>query len=92
MTKEQGADKENGICVLNRRFHSFDEACNELVEYLYTFVTMSRRQRIDQRNVVEKLSELFDWSILVRHYHKAHREALERVRANRPGKVDLHVV
>ena len=81
-----------GICVLNRRYHSFDEACNELVEHLYTFVTMNRRQRIDQRNIVEKLSEVFDWSILVKHYHKAHREALERVGANRPGKVDLRVV
>jgi glycogen(starch) synthase len=67
-----------GICVLNRRSRSFEETTNNLVDYLMSFVQMNRRQRIEMRNRVERLSELFDWSALVVHYHEAHDMALER--------------
>jgi glycogen(starch) synthase len=83
---------DNGICVLNRRFHGFDEACNELVDYLFDFVRMSRRQRIELRNRVERLSELFDWSALIRHYREAHDMALDRVGASRPGRLEIRLV
>lgn len=83
---------DKGICVLNRRYRSFDECCNELVDYLFDFVRMSRRQRIESRNRVERLSELFDWSALARHYREAHDLALERVGAPRPGRVEIRMV
>jgi glycogen(starch) synthase len=83
---------EKGICVLNRRYRSFDECCNELVDYLFDFVRMSRRQRIELRNKVERLSELFDWSALGRHYREAHDMALERIGAPRPGRVEIRMV
>ena len=80
-----------GICVLNRRTKSFDETTANLVDYLYSFCQMNRRQRIEMRNRVERLSELFDWSALVVHYHEAHNMALQRFEAytRPPGRVDV---
>jgi glycogen(starch) synthase len=83
---------DKGICVLNRRYRSFDDSCNELVDYLFNFVRMSRRERIELRNKVERLSELFDWSALVRHYREAHDMALERVGAPKPGRVEVRMI
>ena len=83
---------DEGICVLNRRYRNFDEACNELVDYLFDFVRLSRRQRIELRNKVERLSELFDWSVLIRHYREAHDLALERAVTLYPGKIDVRMV
>ena len=80
-----------GICVLNRRTKSFEETTNNLVDYLMSFVQMNRRQRIEMRNRVERLSELFDWSALVVHYHEAHDLALERGAAGRPQAGRLEV-
>jgi glycogen(starch) synthase len=82
---------DKGICVLNRRYRGFDEACNELVDYLFDFVRMSRRQRIELRNRVERLSELFDWSALIRHYKEAHEMAIERV-GSRVGRLEIRMV
>lgn len=78
--------KDRGITVLNRRTQGFDRTIDELVEYLFNFVQMNRRQRIELRNKVERLSELFDWSALVSHYHEAHDLALQRAAA---GKIDV---
>ena len=83
---------DKGICVLNRRYRGFDEACNELVDYLFDFVRMNRRQRIELRNRVERLSELFDWSALIRHYNEAHDLALERIGSTRPGRLEIRLV
>jgi glycogen(starch) synthase len=83
--------REQGIYVLNRRTHGFDETVNELVEDLVRFVQMNRRQRIEMRNRVERLGEMFDWSVLIRHYDQAHDLALSRGPV-RPGKVDVRLV
>jgi glycogen(starch) synthase len=83
--------REQGIYVLNRRTHGFDETVNELVEDLLRFVQMNRRQRIEMRNRVERLGEMFDWSVLIRHYDQAHDLALSRGPVQ-PGKVDVHLV
>jgi glycogen(starch) synthase len=85
---------QQGICVLNRRTKSFDETTHEMVEHLMNFVQLSRRQRIEMRNRVERLSELFDWSALVVHYHEAHDMALERWNAGRKagGRLEVRLV
>jgi hypothetical protein len=46
------------------------------------------------RNRVERLSELFDWSALVVHYHEAHDMALERGAAGRKpmGRLEVRLV
>lgn len=83
---------EQGILVLNRSTESFDRSVDGLVNHLFDFVRLNRRQRIELRNKVEKLSEMFDWSVMVRHYHAAHELAMERVGAPKMGNLEVRVV
>jgi glycogen(starch) synthase len=83
---------QNGVTVIKRRSQSFDQSVEELTNYLEHFVRQNRRQRIELRNRVERLSELFDWSALVKHYHVAHDLAMQRVGAPTPGKLEVRVV
>ena len=46
--------------------------------HVYRQRHLTRRQRIELRNRVERQGEHFDWSVLVRHYDDAHNMALER--------------
>ncbi|CAN2390461.1 Glycogen starch synthase, partial [Pristimantis euphronides] len=55
-----------GIYIVDRRFRSPDESCNQLTQILYSFCQQSRRQRIIQRNRTERLSDLLDWRYLGR--------------------------
>ncbi|GAB3577052.1 glycogen/starch synthase [Spirosoma luteolum] len=72
-------DYENrGIYVVNRRTNSFNEAADQLADMLYRFVKMSQRDRIQQRNRVENIAEIFDWSSLRSYYDTAHDLALKR--------------
>ena len=61
-------------------------------QYLFDFVRLQRRQRIELRNKTERMGELFDWSALVKHYHAAHDLAMERVGAPKMGKFELKMV
>lgn len=81
-----------GIAVLDRRHASFDQTTNALVDHLIRFVQLQRRERIELRNRVERLGELFDWSNLVRHYDEAHNLALERIGAPRQGALEVRMV
>jgi glycogen(starch) synthase len=83
---------ERGILVLNRRECGFDDTVETLVHYLMQFAQLNRRQRIELRNKVERLSEMFDWSVMVKHYHEAHQLAMERIGAPKPGKFEVRVV
>ena len=72
-------DYENrGIYVINRRTQSFDEAADQLTDVLYRFVKMAQRDRIKQRNQVESIADVFDWSSLRSYYDTAHDLALKR--------------
>jgi glycogen(starch) synthase len=84
--------EEQGVLVLNRKSQSFEEAADDLADYLFTFVQQNRRQRIEMRNKTERLAELFDWAALAKHYHAAHDLALERIGAPRMGKLELKLV
>ena len=83
---------DSGVLVLNRRTQSFDRAVEDLTQYLFDFVRLNRRQRIELRNKTERMGELFDWAALIRHYHAAHDMALERVGAAKPGKLELRMI
>ncbi|MGH7804622.1 MAG: glycosyltransferase, partial [Candidatus Binatia bacterium] len=74
--KEIPGSRDQGILVLDRSRRTFAQTTDDLVAYLLEFAHMNRRQRIELRNRVERLGELFDWSALVRHYHAAHDLAL----------------
>jgi glycogen synthase len=72
---------ERGLFVVRRRGRSFDAAASELTDWLFKYLKLDRRDRIDLRNKVEGLSEHFDWQNLGRYYAEAHKLALDRARA-----------
>jgi glycogen(starch) synthase len=73
------ADHENmGIYVVNRKDQNFNKAADQLAEILFKFVTLSRRERIMQRNRVENISDIFDWTNLRSYYDTAHDLALKK--------------
>ncbi len=82
---------DQGILVLERRYKGYHEAADALADYMFAFCQMNRRERIELRNRVERLSEMFDWSALACHYDDAHNLALER-HGVRMGKLDVRVV
>jgi len=84
--------EEQGILVLDRAHQSFDQTADGLADYLFKFAQLNRRQRVELRNKVERMSEMFDWSVLARHYHEAHELALERTSQLRPGKVEVKML
>ncbi|MDW7693504.1 glycosyltransferase [Flammeovirgaceae bacterium SG7u.111] len=71
--------ENNGISVINRRYRNYDEAANQLCDYMLDFVKQNRRDRILERNRVERASELFDWHHLTLAYDRAYSIALERL-------------
>lgn len=82
-----------GVCVIERRHKGFEDATESLVNYLAEFTKLNRRQRIELRNKVERVSEMFDWSNLVSRYHDAHDLALERLSlAHNAGKIEIRMV
>lgn len=70
--------EENGIFVINRHKKSYDTAASQLAYYLFSFLKMNRRERIELRNKVDSLSVHFDWQTLYQHYLSAYKVALER--------------
>jgi glycogen(starch) synthase len=83
---------ENGMVVIDRSTRNFDQSTDDLVDYLYNFVQMSRRQRTELSNRVERLSDMFDWSVLVSHYNQAHDMALDRRGARRTGTLEVRLL
>lgn len=72
-------DYENrGIYVVDRRTQGFNEAADQLANILWRFVKMSQRDRIQQRNRVESIAEVFDWTNLRSYYDTAHDLAMKR--------------
>jgi glycogen synthase len=67
--------QDQGIYVLNRTLQGTGQSIDDLTGYLYQFTMLTRRERIELRNKVERLADVFDWSVLVNHYHSAHEEA-----------------
>ncbi|XP_062928454.1 glycogen [starch] synthase, liver isoform X2 [Mobula hypostoma] len=65
-----------GIYIVDRRFRSLEDSCNQLTQFMFGFCKQSRRQRIIQRNRTERLSELLDWRYLTRYYVHARHLAL----------------
>ena len=88
MTDQQ----REGIIVLPRRQGGFEQSAEMLAEYLFRFIQLTRRQRIELRNRVERMGELFDWSALSRHYDEAHNLALQRVGAPRIGRLEVKAI
>ncbi|KAI9228454.1 MAG: glycogen synthase [Piptocephalis tieghemiana] len=67
-----------GIYIVDRRLKSGEESIEQLAEQMLSFCLKSRRQRINQRNRTERLSDLLDWKRMGLEYIKARRLALRR--------------
>ncbi|CCE90760.1 uncharacterized protein TDEL_0B06310 [Torulaspora delbrueckii] len=70
--------KDYGIYIVDRRFKALDESVEQLVDDMEEFVKKNRRQRINQRNRTERLSDLLDWRRMGLEYVKARQLALRR--------------
>jgi glycogen(starch) synthase len=70
---------EKGIYIVNRRTQSYEESVEQLADYMFDFVQLNRRERIELRNNVERHSEVFGWNNLGRHYMEAYRMAMEKM-------------
>jgi glycogen(starch) synthase len=68
-----------GIYIVDRRFKNAEESVQQLAQYMFDFASLSRRQRIIQRNRTERLSDLLDWKNLGVYYRKARQVALHRM-------------
>ncbi|MCJ1363995.1 glycogen synthase isoform 1 [Acarospora aff. strigata] len=67
-----------GIYIVDRRMKGVDDSVNQLTGFMYDFAAKSRRQRINQRNRTERLSDLLDWKRMGMEYVKARQLALRR--------------
>lgn len=70
--------QDEGCYIVDRRMQSVEDSVNQLGDHMFTFCSKTRRQRINQRNRVERLSPLLDWKNLGIEYSKARQLALRR--------------
>jgi glycogen(starch) synthase len=70
--------EDEGCYIVDRRMKSPEESVSQLSESLFSFTQKTRRQRINQRNRVERLSPLLDWKNLGIEYSKARQLGLRR--------------
>jgi glycogen(starch) synthase len=70
--------EDEGCYIVDRRMKSPEDSVSQLSEYLFSFTLKTRRQRINQRNRVERLSPLLDWKNLGIEYSKARQLGLRR--------------
>ncbi|KAL3232302.1 Glycogen [starch] synthase isoform 1 [Nakaseomyces bracarensis] len=79
---ETNQAKDYGIYIVDRRFKAPEESVEQLVDYMEEFVNKTRRQRINQRNRTERLSDLLDWKRMGLEYVKARQLGLRRAYPN----------
>jgi glycogen(starch) synthase len=70
--------EDYGIYIVDRRLKSVEESIDQLSEQMFRFCQKTRRQRINQRNRTERLSDLLDWKRMGLEYIKARQLALRR--------------
>jgi glycogen(starch) synthase len=67
-----------GIYITDRRSKSVEDSLNQLTNYMFDFCQKSRRQRINQRNRCERLSDVLDWKRMGLEYVKARWVSIRR--------------
>ncbi len=70
--------EDEGCYIVDRRMQSVEDSVSQLTDHMFGFCNKSRRQRINQRNRVERLSPLLDWKSLGIEYSKSRQLALRR--------------
>ncbi|KAI8913471.1 glycogen synthase [Gorgonomyces haynaldii] len=67
-----------GIYIVDRRMKNVEESLNQLTDMMVDFCTKTRRQRINQRNRTERLSDVLDWNRMGLEYVKARWVSIRR--------------
>ncbi|KAG5458999.1 MAG: glycogen synthase, partial [Olpidium bornovanus] len=67
-----------GVYIVDRRLKNAEESQQQLADQMFHFCCKTRRQRINQRNRTERLSELLDWKRMGLEYVRARDVALRR--------------
>lgn len=75
---------EHGLYIVDRRNKTYDEAVEQMADYMYGFCKTDQRERVEQRNTADKLSEFLDWKVLHANYGRARDMAL-KARYGRKG-------
>ncbi|KAI9302956.1 glycogen synthase [Cunninghamella echinulata] len=70
--------EDYGIYLVDRRMKSIEESIQQVTQQMFRFSQKTRRQRINQRNRTERLSDLLDWKRMGLEYMKARQLALRR--------------
>lgn len=78
-----------GIYIVERKFKGVEESVEQLAQFMFDFSSLTRRQRIIQRNRTERLSDLLDWRNLGQYYSHARRLALRKVHPELEAQTDL---
>lgn len=68
-----------GLFIADRRFKAPHETVDQIIDILWKFCQLDRRQRIELRNRCEQMSQMLDWKNLGKAYQEARALALERV-------------
>ncbi len=82
LMKEVPDFQANGLFVLSRRKSTAGEVVEQLTDFMHDFCRLIRRQRLELRNRVERISPIFDWAGMIRNYEAAHALALKRFNAD----------
>ena len=69
-----------GILVLKRRGRKSEEVVKDLVEMMFWYATLPKKQRIQNKITAEHFAPQLDWKILIKHYIEAHDAALEKLK------------
>lgn len=67
----------NGMYVVERGKKTFDFSAHQLSDFMYNYLKQDLKERIIQRNTVEKYSAAFDWENLIKYYNEVYRKVVE---------------
>jgi glycogen(starch) synthase len=70
--------KMPGIYVLKRLGRTDEEISADLSNFMNWYVKLSKAERVKNKIEAKKISELADWSILIKYYIEAHNKAVEK--------------
>jgi glycogen(starch) synthase len=84
--KKNERSKKPGVYVLKVVCKGRKNIVNDLCNYLYDFVKLSRQERIQRKLEARKIASLADWKEFIKYYIKAHNLAIKRCKERRKLK------
>jgi glycogen(starch) synthase len=72
------ANVDGGIYVLKRMNRNEEDVIADFTDMLYKYTNNHQKDRVSQKLIAKKLSELADWKELIKNYITAHNLAIDR--------------